>query len=681
VSRSTTVTVLFCDLVESTARFTRIGDDAADAFLLRFRGACARAVESHHGQVVKHLGDGVMAVFTTSSLDALLAARDLHDFVRSLDSGDPPRLRIGVSVGDVSASEGDWYGTPVIEASRLCDVAAPAQTFTTPTVRAIVGSRGDLSFVDVSSLELKGLPSPVDVVRVSSPDDDDTTTAATSRSASGSRQSRRPLLIAGIALAVVAIAVPIAIVHSGDGRTSASSGAVADLGYRPTYEQRACAPGAIDGQTCGVLHVPERRDQPDGRRDQVVVDEFSPVSPGKRVTLMVGVVEPTGDQVARFGATLLYMTRRGAAGDPTLNCPEMAAAASAHLDDPILSPPSVSASLGAISTCANRWDQQGVDRSAYGAGDVADDVRDLVIAKHLPPIDLEVSTDDTAVGLDLMRDDPGMLRTVTLENPIPPTATSSDYVRAYAEALDSFATVCKQDPTCSRYLPDPVGAWAAMYRRLEGTPQRITGPLPDGSETSVLIDGDRAASVFATAVSNTTLTPFVPQILSSGAVGQIAYNARDRSGVDNLPYGQQLTDLCERVAPLDQPGDRYAAAAQPQNAVGIWNMALLDRTCEVWKVTPDPDRSRQTVTSNIPVLVVSGALAVTARQDGFDDFETGLSHMFSFRFPTIGFAALHYAPSCFQQMRLAWLRKPTTVPDRSQIQQCEAASPAIGFYG
>ncbi len=73
MSRSTTVTVLFCDLVSSTARFTRIGDDAADAFLLRFRGACSRAVESHHGQVVKHLGDGVMAVFTTSSLDALLA--------------------------------------------------------------------------------------------------------------------------------------------------------------------------------------------------------------------------------------------------------------------------------------------------------------------------------------------------------------------------------------------------------------------------------------------------------------------------------------------------------------------------------------------------------------------------------------------------------------------------------
>jgi class 3 adenylate cyclase len=698
VSRSTTVTVLFCDLVGSTARFTRIGDDAADAFLLRFRGACTRAIESHHGQVVKHLGDGVMAVFNTSSLDALLAARDLHDVVRSLDPDDPPRLRIGVSVGDVSESDGDWYGTPVIEASRLCDAAEPGETFTTTTVRAVVGSRGGVSFVEVGRLDLKGLSAPVDVVRSWCTGDQNERDATESASEGAERGPRstwrsRSVLVGAAVLAVIAIAVPIIIITSrgDDGGAASASRFATDLGYRPTYEQRRCSKQAVpsngsttttvDGQTCGVLHVPERRDKPGGRQDQVVVDEFAPVAPGRRATVMVGPVQPADDPVPRYEATLFKVTRRGQAGDPTLNCPEMVAASRGHLDEPLNAPTATSAQLAAVSACAARWDQQGVDRSAYGARDVADDVRDLVIARKLPPVDLVVATEDTAVALDLMRDDPGILRTVTFENPIPPTTTSADYISAFAEAVGNFASVCKSDSRCSKYLPDPVGAWTAMYQRLQGSPRLITGPVPDGSTQSVLIDGDRAALVFATAIGSRSLAPFVPQTLSSGELQQMSYNAWLRSGVEDKPYGQDLTDLCGRVSAIDLPSDSYVATLQPQYAVGIWNFPRLDRTCQAWKVTPESDRSRQSVTSDIPVLLTSGALATTVLQEKADDIGDGFTHKVVFRFPTLGFKALHEAPSCFQQFRRDWLTKPTSVPDRSQIEQCEKASPAIGFYG
>jgi class 3 adenylate cyclase len=692
VSRNATVTVLFCDLVGSTARFTRMGDDAADAFLLRFRGACEQAIESHHGQVVKHLGDGVMAVFTTSSLDALLAARDLHDTVRSLDVDDPPMLRVGVSVGEVSESEGDWYGTPVIEASRLCDAAPPGQTFTTRTVRAVVGSRGDVSFVDVGRRELKGLAGSVDVVRSFCSGDareDVTTETASTRPPRGrrSRRRRRGLVVAAIVVAVVAIAVPILTSGRDEPAGSSASVAVANLGYRPSYERRTC-PKATDpqqkpiaGQTCGVLDVPERRDRPSGRHVQVVVDEFAPVSPGKRATVMVDGIQPAGDPVPRYGASLFTVIRRGEGGEPTLTCPEMVAAARGHIEEPLNSDSAISARLAAVSTCAARWDRNGVDRSAYGARDVAMDVRDLVIARKLPPVDLVVATEDTAVALDLMRDEPEVLRTVTFENPIPPTATPADYISAFGEALGNFASVCKTDPRCSKYLPDPVAAWTAMYHRLQSSPQLKSGYVPDGSKQSILIDGDRAALVFATAIGIRVLTPFVPQTLSSGDLQQASYNAWERSGVEDNPYGQDLTDLCERVGPNNLPSDAYVASLQPQYAVGIWNFPQLAGACEAWKVTPDSDRSRQAVTSNIPVLLTSGALATTLSQEKADAMGAGFTRKVVFRFPTLGFGALHDAPSCFQEFRRAWLQKPTAVPDRSQIQQCEKASPAIGFYG
>ena len=87
------------------------------------------------------------------------------------------------------------------------------------------------------------------------------------------------------------------------------------------------------------------------------------------------------------------------------------------------------------------------------------------------------------------------------------------------------------------------------------------------------------------------------------------------------------------------------------------------------------------MTTDIPVLIASGALAPSVRQEKVDAMGAGFTHKVAFRFPTLGFGALHDAPDCFQQLRLAWLKKPSSLPDRSQVQQCEKRSPSIGFYG
>ena len=71
--RVTTATVLFCDLVGSTAQRTSLGDDAADRLALTLDGLLRGAVATWRGSVVKSTGDGLMAVFDAAS-DALSAA-------------------------------------------------------------------------------------------------------------------------------------------------------------------------------------------------------------------------------------------------------------------------------------------------------------------------------------------------------------------------------------------------------------------------------------------------------------------------------------------------------------------------------------------------------------------------------------------------------------------------------
>ena len=130
--RLTTATVLFCDLVGSTAQRTALGDDAADRLALALDLILRDAVGRHRGSVVKSTGDGLMAVFDATS-DALATAGAAHQ-ATELRNRDAPAverlvLRIGVSAGDVHYIAHDCHGTPVVEAARLEAAADPGTTY------------------------------------------------------------------------------------------------------------------------------------------------------------------------------------------------------------------------------------------------------------------------------------------------------------------------------------------------------------------------------------------------------------------------------------------------------------------------------------------------------------------------------------------------------------------------
>jgi class 3 adenylate cyclase len=163
---TSTVTLLFCDLVSSTERQSRLGDDAADEFLRRMFAVMRHTAEQTHGEVIKMLGDGMMMVFRASTIDALTCAMALHENVASLDPLDPPLLRIGISAGEVSHAEGDLFGMPVIEAARLCAAASAGQSLATDVVRALVGTRGRYELAPIGDLSLKGIPEPVTTVEI-----------------------------------------------------------------------------------------------------------------------------------------------------------------------------------------------------------------------------------------------------------------------------------------------------------------------------------------------------------------------------------------------------------------------------------------------------------------------------------------------------------------------------------
>ena len=159
---------MFCDVVSSTDVRARLGDTAADAWFEHLLRSIADAVAVADGIVVKSLGDGVMAVFTSAS-SALNGAVGMQHAALAhgeLFRDEPARLRVGVSIGDVAQLDDDWNGMPVVESARLCAVADNGGILAAEVVRMLAGSRSEHSFSAAATYELKGLPDPVSAVRV-----------------------------------------------------------------------------------------------------------------------------------------------------------------------------------------------------------------------------------------------------------------------------------------------------------------------------------------------------------------------------------------------------------------------------------------------------------------------------------------------------------------------------------
>jgi class 3 adenylate cyclase len=166
VPGTATVTVLVTDLVGST-ELLRHGPEVYDDLRRAHFDAVRSAIAEQRGVEVKSTGDGILATFTSAS-DAIAAATALQVGVTELQARDArqPDVRVGVSCGEATSEEGDWYGRPVIEAARLCAAAMGGQILASTVLEVIVAGRGGHRFIPRGELALKGFDQPMAVCEI-----------------------------------------------------------------------------------------------------------------------------------------------------------------------------------------------------------------------------------------------------------------------------------------------------------------------------------------------------------------------------------------------------------------------------------------------------------------------------------------------------------------------------------
>ncbi|CAN5812555.1 hypothetical protein BH20GEM1_BH20GEM1_09290 [soil metagenome] len=158
----------FADVV-GYSRLMSENEGEAVAVVRLLQAVCREIVPAGGGRIIKFLGDGALAEFssTDSAVRAAIAVRQAFAERSEVARHGTRDLRIGVHVGDVVATEdGDLYGDGVNVASRLQAAAEPGQVLVSGEVWRQLKPRPEFAFEELGARTLKGIDGPVNAYAV-----------------------------------------------------------------------------------------------------------------------------------------------------------------------------------------------------------------------------------------------------------------------------------------------------------------------------------------------------------------------------------------------------------------------------------------------------------------------------------------------------------------------------------
>jgi class 3 adenylate cyclase/predicted ATPase len=171
------LTVMFADLVGSTALSTRLDPEDLREIISAYHRCCAGQIEKFGGFVARYMGDGVLAYFGYPRADeddaerAVCAGLALVAAVAGLDAGPEARLRVRVGIatglvviGEGASQEQEVVGETPNLASRLQALAEPDTVVIDGSTRRLVG--GLFEYLALGSVLITGFSALVPVWRV-----------------------------------------------------------------------------------------------------------------------------------------------------------------------------------------------------------------------------------------------------------------------------------------------------------------------------------------------------------------------------------------------------------------------------------------------------------------------------------------------------------------------------------
>ena len=241
-------------------------------------------------------------------------------------------------------------------------------------------------------------------------------------------------------------------------------------------------------------------------------------------------------------------------------------------------------------------------------------VRDLERVREAlgyPALNLYGISYGTRVAQHYLRRYPDRTRRAILDGVLPPeVALGADVPLASQTALDALFDRCEADAGCRQAFPDLRTRFGAVLARLRETPVDVTLDHPrTGDAIDVVVDHWMLIGVVRLLVyqpQTASLLPFLIDAVDRGDYSALATQVfLLTEGLEDLAVGLNNAVVCTEDVPFQGDVDLDAQAA---TYMGTTFAEILERTCELWPRGLMDDDLRELVTSDKPVLMLSGEL-------------------------------------------------------------------------
>jgi pimeloyl-ACP methyl ester carboxylesterase len=438
---------------------------------------------------------------------------------------------------------------------------------------------------------------------------------------------------------------------------------------------------ALKTARCGYLVVPEDRKHPNGRtiRNAVAILPakskhpkpdpivFMTGGPGAAAILDIPFLVDAGINQNR---ELIVMAQRGTLYDkPDLYCPELDHFYARQVSMVFDAPSTGAKQAAAARACHDRLVKRGTEPAAYNTTENTADFAELRQALGIEEWNVYGYSYGSDLALSFMRDHPEGIRSVTIDSVVPPNIVSLPWTwSSTREGITTIFKACEAQPSCDRHYPHLLPTFISEVRKLEAHPLvRRVRPPQGGPPVKVVLDGGTLVNML---VGNVPRWPEVPAAITELAEGDPHRFLEARAAGAVVPenpeqaLGMTESFICQEWEPYGGPaailraGRKVFPTFPASVLVNAPQLPFLKELCREWKVPKAPVFQRARVHSDIPTLVVSGAVdSKTGAKWGRYAAQT-LSRSTYVRIDNIAHWVIVQSP-CAQRIFQSFLARPT----------------------
>jgi pimeloyl-ACP methyl ester carboxylesterase len=365
---------------------------------------------------------------------------------------------------------------------------------------------------------------------------------------------------------------------------------------------------------CGVLEVPENREQPNGRRialNIVVVPAMGHEARRDPIVALLGgpgedAVSAAADYAERFAALrrerdILFVDQRGTGRSGGLQCDMYSPGEdAANLRDFF--------PIAAVQRCERQLCSR-ADLTQYSYSHFATDLEHVRRTLGYEQLNLFAGSYGTRAAQVYLRAHPRSVRTAFLGSVVPiDIAIPLPLAKAAQIALDQTLAACAADSACHAAFPNIRDEFREVLSRLDsGVLVQIST-----SSTAVPLDRGRVAEWLRARLYRAETASLVPWLIHRAYVGDwspivdgILSDARKRVSTDPaFSFGVFFSIACNEDVALIR--EQEVAPASREAFLGDYRVRQQQAACKNWPKVSVPGNYREPVHSSVPTLFVSG---------------------------------------------------------------------------